>query len=89
MHNWFTIYNPITKEGCRFYVVGSAVDGFIEEDSDIIRTFFYKNAGYEMIVSDTDELIDRIYNEGGTIINSSNISKEAREIYIKASYKHG
>ena len=93
MHSWFTAYNPTTKEACRFYVVGSSVDGFLQEDAELIRAFFYKNSGYELIVSAQDELLDEIYDNNGIILNgfNSNMSteelKEFQKTYIETVYK--
>jgi hypothetical protein len=93
VHNWFTAYNPATKEACQFYVVGSSIDGFLQEDAELIRAFFYKNAGYELVVSAQDALLDRIYDEGGILLNGANAkmsteeTKEFRLNYIEKAYK--
>jgi hypothetical protein len=81
MHNWFTVWNPQTKEACDIFVVGSAIDGFLDKDVELIRAFFKKNCGYVMKISDTDDLIDEIYDSGGIILNK--LSELAKKQYIE------
>ena len=85
MHNWFTVWNPASKQACNIYVVGSAIDGFLEEDAELIRAFFVRNSYSNMKISDTDELLDEIYDSGGIVINRQ--SKEYKESYIRETYK--
>ena len=87
MHNWYTVYNPTTKEAVNMYVVGSAVDGFLAKDRDLIRAFFVKNVGCDLIMNCTDEHLDRIFGEGGTIINSDTESAEFKAQYITQAYE--
>ena len=84
MHHWYTAYNPKTKEACQFYVVGSAIDGFLEKDSKIIRAFFYRNAPYELKLSAQDELLDETHEDDAIFVNE--LSEREKEEYIQNAY---
>ena len=84
MHLWYTAYNPKTKEACNVFVVGSAIDGVYEED--LLRAFLTKNVEQDLVLSNSDELLDRVYDEGGVHLNRLSITE--KEKYIKSVYSN-
>lgn len=83
MHLWYTAYSPKTKEACYLFVVGSAIDGMYEED--LLRAFLTKNVEQDLMLSNSDELLDRVFEEGGILLNR--LSSIKKEEYIKSVYK--
>ena len=82
MHIWYTAYNPKTKEACYVFVIGSAKDGVFEED--LLRAFLTKNVEQDLVLSSSDELSCRVYEDGGVHLNR--LSSADKEKYIKSVY---
>lgn len=81
MQDTFLVYNPLTKEGIEIYTRNNSSGWFNEKDKDLIEAFFLRNVWTIMKISDTDDLLDEMYESNG--INLSSLSKEEKEIYIK------
>jgi len=79
MHIWYTAYNPKTKEACTVFVSGTSIDGLYEED--LHRAFLIKNVEQDLVLSNKDELLDRVFEDGGILINR--LSSTDKEKYIK------
>lgn len=80
MHYWYLAYNPKTNEGCYIQVVGSTGESSLVKDKELIRAFLRKNAGYSMEFSCEDELLDKLHDNNGVILNE--LPQNLKEKYI-------
>lgn len=84
MRDYLKVFNFRTKQACDIFVDGPG-GGFIAENEQLLKAFFRKHPYEEMIISPTDETLDRFYDEGGTLITK--LTDDEQEKYIKESYK--
>jgi len=80
MHYWYLAYNPKTNMGCYIQVVGSSGESLLSEDRELIRAFLRKNAGYVLDFSCEDELLDKLHDNHGIILNK--LPQSLKEKYI-------